>query len=276
MADDTLYDLLDTAVSPANDEETIRTYFCTYYRSRLIGLEAEGYLGVTNKRVIFHANGSSAGSNSVIQSEVPIADISGIASFKGTYFSIWHALGAFFVSALISIVVSTLVNYLGWQAGYDTFQVVGWIVAIAALAGSFALKSQVIWRSVLAAVSVSVVASLGVSRFTNSFMSNLFSGGSGMGPELVVGFLVGLYTLLCFFWYARRPTFSLSISSKGGSSTPISISGATGLGIFNISAAALAAEPAKDSEVVLQELGALVLDVQMLGELGIKKWRGRK
>jgi hypothetical protein len=45
---------------------------------------------------------------------------------------------------------------------------------------------------------------------------------------------------------------------------------------LNISAGkSLNAEPAEDAEEMLKELGALILDIQMLGDYGIDKWKKR-
>ena len=80
-----------------------------------------------------------------------------------------------------------------------------------------------------------------------------------------------IYALVCYYWYSRGQTIALTIGSKGGSSTPIAVSGVTG---FNNTAAvrALTAEPAEDADAVIKELGALITDIQALGDLGIQKW----
>jgi hypothetical protein len=110
-----------------------------------------------------------------------------------------------------------------------------------------------------------------------SLLSNfaLFGGGSSTGGwEFILAIITGFYAILCTFWYARRPTFSLEINSKGGGNTPISISSISGL--LNISASkSLNAEPAQDADRMLKELGALILDIQMLGDYGIDKWKNR-
>jgi len=103
-------DLIKDNVTPAEGEHSVRTYYCTYYQSKLLGLEAKGFLGVTNKRVIFQANGTSNAGNSVIQSELPISDVSGISSYKGTYFSLGHLLGAFLLTAIASGIVTSIVT----------------------------------------------------------------------------------------------------------------------------------------------------------------------
>lgn len=114
-----------------------------------------------------------------------------------------------------------------------------------------------------------------ISGLITSLLSRSYGANAVVaGLSFFFAFIMGIYALFCIFWYARRPTFSLAISSKGGSDTPISISGASGLGLFSVSAGkALTAEPAADAELMLQELGAVILDIQMLGDMGINKWK---
>jgi phosphoglycerol transferase MdoB-like AlkP superfamily enzyme len=261
-------DLIQTNITPADGEQSVRTYCCTYYKSKLLGLETNGYLGVTNKRVIFQALGSSVSGKSVLQSEVPVADVSGISSYKGIYFSLMSLLGAFFATAIfIGLTAGLMTTIAMAMDSYDAFRAIAWIVAIAAVIGSFLLPVKSIWRPILAGVSAGAFFAIGGNLF--SFM------GFGGSPDFTI-FLAAIaliYALLCMYWNARRPTFSLSINSKGGSSTPISISSASGLGLFTVSAGkSLNAEPAKDAEPMLKELGALILDIQMLGDYGISKW----
>lgn len=278
-------DLLREKITPADGEVSVRTYYCTYYQSRLLGLEASGYLGVTNKRVIFQALGSSNAGTSVIQSEVPIADVSGISSYKGTYFSIGHIFAAVFASLVASGLTTSIVTLLGGIVGYlsesfEAIEAVGWLLAIAAFFVTFVFARHSIWKPIFATTSSVAFTVAGggslLTGFSRSFSSlgQYQQNGGLAGLGFFFSFLVGIYALFCIFWYARRPTFSLAINSKGGSSTPISISGGSGIGLFDVSAGkALAAEPAEDSESMLQELGALVLDIQMLGDMGINKWK---
>ena len=109
-------------------------------------------------------------------------------------------------------------------------------------------------------------------RLVSFFFSNNENATILAGLSFFFGALVTIYGLFCIVWYSRRPTFSLAISSKGGSDTPISISGASGLGYVS-AGKALTAEPAPDAELMLQELGAVILDIQTLGDMGINKWK---
>ncbi len=271
-------DLLQKSITPANEESTVRTYQCTYYHSRLLGLQASGFLSVTNKRVIFQASGTSNAGSSVIQSEVPLEDVSGISSYKGTYFSFGQLLLALVVTIALAGFLNTIAGLIS-AALRDSNTVLMWVIAIAALVVSLFLKRENLFRPVLAGVSsIGFVMAGGVASMMSSvnFLFGSYGRNSGAGAAIgiLLAMIVGIYALACIFWYARRPTFSLAIHSKGGSSTPISISGATGLGIFDVAAGkALNAEPAKDAETMLQQLGALILDLQQMGTFGVEKWR---
>lgn len=288
-------DLLKDKITPAEGEVSVRTYYCTYYLSRLLGLEAWGYLGVTNKRVIFQALGTSNAGSSVIQSELPIADVSGISSYKGTFFSFGHVAVAFIASAITSSVFSFIIGVIGTVIGLAAayvsegnsaggtlgLQAIAWIIGVGGSLVSLSQARHSIWKPILASISTAsfgaaagggLLGSLAGSLTSQDFLA--YATGGLATLALFLGFLASIYTLFCIFWYARRPTFSLAISSKGGSDTPISISGASGLGLFNVTAGkALTAEPAADVELMLQELGAVILDVQMLGDMGINKWK---
>jgi len=289
-------DLLKDRITPAEGEVSVRTYYCTYYLSRLLGLEAWGYLGITNKRVIFQALGTSNAGTSVIQSELPIADVSGISSYKGTFFSFGHLAAAFGATWLAATIVFVLTTVFGSviialiarlsqniESGANSLialPVVGWILGIGGVLASFMLARHSIWRSILASIgSVGFVVAGGGSLLGGLVTSFLKLNGAEISNATAalaffLAFIVLIYMFFCIFWYARRPTFSLAISSKGGSDTPISISGASGLGLFSVSAGkALSAEPAPDAELMLQELGAVILDVQTLGDMGINKWK---
>ena len=268
-------DLIKENITPAEDEQSVRTYCCTYYKSRLLGIETNGFLGVTNKRVIFQATGASASGRSVIQSEVPIADISGITSFKGPFFSIPAMLGAIILSFLLgSITMALLTAIAAWSDSKSVFDILGWVTVAGAFFGSFYVPVKSIWRPVLVGIAAVVLAGLGGSSLLDSLSFFGMSQNGAEGWQFLLSAFMTIFGLLCAFWYARRPTFALQIGSKGGASTPISISSATGMGLLNISAAkSLNAEPAKDAESMLKELGALILDIQMLGDHGIEKWK---
>lgn len=273
--------LIHGVLASAEGEDTVRTYHCTTLSSRLLSLKAEGYLVITNKRIVFYASGSSYGGSSVLQSEVPIADVSGISSYKGTYFSLGRLLTAlivsFLASGLFAAITSTLVGILGFGLrSSDASIIVALIPPLGSLVGSFFVSRSSIWRSILAAYGALLLLGLGGLGLVMGIAGSLFrqSNLGGLGAILsILGPIAAIYVLVCCFWYARREAVSLAVGSKGGSSTPIAISGISGFGLFNSAALkALTAEPASDAEKMIKELGAVITDIQTLGDLGIQKW----
>jgi hypothetical protein len=284
------FDLLRTYLSPAEDERVVRAYHCTSHKSKLLSLDAEGYLTITNKRVVFYAYGSSYQGRSILQSEIPIEDVSGINSYKGTYFSLLHILGVIIVTFIVASILNALIIAVAGGATLfasykqssngnwtDVWQVLLWILAIGTLVGSFYVPKDRAFRSILAALSAMFFAQIvGVSSL--GALSLILGRDTGRNIVAfiagIVAFAVGIYTLVCFFWYARREAISLAIGSRGGSSTPIAISGVPSFSLYNTAAfKALSAEPAIDAEMMIKELGAMILDIQTLGDLGIQKWQ---
>jgi len=276
--------LLGPSITPAEGEVDVRTYYCTQYNSWLLGLKASGFLVVTNRRVLFHAFGVSAAGRSVIQSEVPIADVSGVSSFKGTVFNLGYFLLGLLISGGVGGLLVAIVAAINAASAYNSYTRQGgggeWLsvgmplLGLLCGVGSFFLPKTSIWRIIVTAAGLG--ATLGTIINATTALSYFSSGRSGLN---VFAILVAFALVIYLFWilgiYSRRPTFSLAIGSKGGSSTPINISGAAGFAILNNNAAgrALQAQPVADSELMLKEIGALVLDLQAMGEYGISKWK---
>lgn len=263
-------DLLAGSVTPAEGESTVRTYHCTFYREKSLGLKEGGFLGITNKRVIFQAAGETNAGRSLIQSEVPIADVSGINSFKGNYFNILAFIGALILAFMAITLVPVILTGISYALeSYTFFQVLGWLIAFGALAGSFFISIKTIWRTFLVAVSAGALLALAGSGILDSIAMLTGRGGGNFWIMLLV-LAALIYMVVCATWYARRPTFSLDISSSGGSSTPIHIASVGG---FMNMATIPNALPGRDTEKMLHEIGALITDIQTLGDYGIAKWK---
>lgn len=281
------FKLLGDHITPAEKEGTVRTYHCTALASRLLGLKAQGFLTVTNKRVVFYALGSSYAGRSVLSSEVPIADVSGISTYKGTYFSIGHFLTAIVVSfvagnilslligGLVTILLTLLLQEAFNGSSIEASLITIGLFGVSSLLVSAAFAKDRIWRPVFATVGTLLLAGPGVLGLARDAVSQVFGGASaGLGSLMAIAaFFAGIYTLITMFWYARREGMSLTIGSKGGATTPIAISGVSVFGLFNTAALkALNAEPAPDAATMIKELGALISDIQTTGDLAAQKW----
>ena len=266
--------ILNKQLTPAEGEQCIKTYHCTSFRSRLLGIASEGYLEVTNKRVVFQATGG----DSIIHSEVPIEDVSGISVFKGSYFSFMHFISALVLGFLLGGIASALFGTLFSLLGLGS--AVNWLLAIGFLVGGVLIGRRNILRPICAvasAISFTMIGGLGLfSLFGGGLLGGMGGSVGASGLAMLASVIVGIYAIICMFWYATRKTMSLAVSSKGGSQTPIAIAGAGGSSIIYSSAArALEAEPAVDAETLSRELGALIMDIQQRGDMLVEKWQAQ-
>jgi hypothetical protein len=268
------FKLLDGPMSAAEGESVVRTYHATSLSSGLLGLKAEGYLVVTNLRVVFYAFGSAFAGESILQSEVPLSDVSGITTYKGAHFSLQHLFTALFaslvLSGLIMLAVSTIAGVIATIIrSFEIIPILSFAFAAIFLILSIKTPTDMLRRSVFASCSASGLSGTGLLG------GGMFGGTLGSIATLVSVF-IGIYTIVCWFQYARRETMAVAIGSKGGSSTPIAISGITGFGLFSGAAIrALSAEPAVDVELLIRELGAMITDLQESGDLA-ERWRNAK
>ena len=89
--------VIDSYLAPAEGEVVVRNYHCTSLSPvfRLIGTKIDGFLTVTNKRIVYFATGSSLfgiRGHSRQCSDVPIADVANIMLGNGTRFSLLLSL----------------------------------------------------------------------------------------------------------------------------------------------------------------------------------------
>jgi hypothetical protein len=243
-----------TTIEAAQNEFVVKTYHASKFRSQVTNTQSDGYLHVTNKRVIFRA----VASDSVIHSEIPIDNVSGINLYHGEYRD-WIRL-------LIFIVV------IGLLMGVVTSFSVGL---------SFLGNSALLWGIGLLLLALTFASSNSVAEiFYSSAPIQIGEFGHGLlAASATIVFsvfvLLGIYlTIRCIRTIPRKYSMSLAIISKGGSSTPIMIAGANPSGmVFSAAAQALEAEPGADAEALTKELGALIHDIQTLGDLGIERWK---
>ena len=86
------------------------------------------------------------------------------------------------------------------------------------------------------------------------------------------------FAVICFNLFGRGHTFSLLIGSKTMKDSGILISGniTQAFSVRNNTALqTLAASPSVDAEAVTREIGALIMDIKHMGDLGIEKWKAR-
>jgi len=269
-------------------ESIVRTYECTKL-TRWFFPAAIGFLTITNRRVVFHSQGRSLSGKSLLLSQMPIDDISGITAYEGISIN-WFL---FIALSLLSMVISDILFHALPEALSSI--PVGIILMLPFIIISVfysALISPDFRKQVLDSLASSlkgfVSPSTDYARSIPFLRIPLFIGiiiiiyrlssDSSLGlsrlffGQIIVFFM---YFVVFFLLFGRQHSISLAIGSRTNKGSGIIIPGDS-FRLFSradtTALEALTAKPAKDATLMLHELGALIMDVQQLGDQGIKKW----
>jgi len=281
------FKLIDNHLAPAEGEVVVRTYHCTNLSPvfALIGLKTDGYLTVTNKRVVYFAEGSSvygAAGNSKLYNEVPIADVANISLRKGTRFSFLRLLcGLLFgqiPAGIITLILSGVLSVLGGaDSGSNPYLLrlgVFLQLSVASLLvfRSLSIPRESVVRFMLAASGLSLVLSVPALALAHGRGLQLLPS-IYQSAMTILSIPLVCYWLWCLYWFIRREYLTMAIRSKTNWPPSIQIAGVSWWGRINVAAdLAYGMAPAIDADAMFKELGAMVTDIQTLGDHGIKKW----
>lgn len=116
-----------------------------------------------------------------------------------------------------------------------------------------------------------IIVSIFLAGLLKAIFTFVFRAG-GFGNFIAFAAFIGL--VYWIYSNCKKEAFSLIINTKGGSGNVVQIAGLSPFGGgSSIAAKALEALPAQDSELVFREIGAVVLDIQNMGENAIEKWK---
>lgn len=118
---------------------------------------------------------------------------------------------------------------------------------------------------------VGIFLSIAVASLVKAILSFMMDSGT-LGSFLALAIFAG--GVYWFYTNCKKEAFSLVINSKGGSGNVVQIAGLSPFGGgSSIASKALEALPGQDSELLFKEIGAVVLDIQNMGENAIGKWK---
>lgn len=272
---------LDFQLSDA-DELVVRTYACMriqpWFSPAMLG-----YLTVTNKRVVFHSSGKCLSGQALLISEMPIDDVAGLSTYHGLSFNwVLFLLFALLVYLATSLVASTPLrpllayefaailllpilairllagNVLSDQAREQIFRTAGSLLQNRPLhaqdVGRFIPYARFLAHTALAIIAWRIVRD---SPF-----------GIGLAAWLL---LFAIYGFVFLSIFRHQQAFSLVIGSRTTKGSGITIPG-NSLNQLSLQSVAWAS-PAEDASQAIRELGALIMDIQLLGNLAVRKWQ---
>lgn len=259
-------------IAKANEGETpIKQYEVAVMRSRVRGHYAKGKLQVTNKRVLFRAAGFSLQGPIAQQYEFSINEIAGIEIKKKKRISIMNLIVGFYLN-----LIGTFIGLALFETLAETQPTLAFLIALS-LAGAcaipfFALHKK-FWLKLLA-LSIGSGALAAVAVADLSFTDFLFG-----FPDLTANiFLSGPYHILWLInlvLVATVPDLVLIVKTKGSGPAfeirrkqfPTMFKPMVEYTDFG------EVLPGKDVDTVIAELGAMIDDIQTLGDMAIDKWK---
>ncbi len=276
--------ILNKSIKPSDGEVSVKTYQCTSFNSIFFGLKAKGHIEITSKRLLFQASGDrSSKLRSVYHSEVPIAEISGLHVFVGKAFDLFRLILGVLITTLVvslsQLIVPALLSFLDESPVLNQFSI--WILFFALLYISYRQRNvdDISLDSLGKVPANTSLIELLLSTFALGTLATLVKGsgsmyygyGYGYGSAKFAMFAFVVVLLYTLYRYTRKPAFSLSIYSKGGTNSIVKVSGPSPMG--GNGSRAISGRPDVDSYKLLQELGAVVSDIQKMGSHGVEKWK---
>lgn len=237
-------------VQPCGQEIPIRQYDICAARSFIRGLWQEGRLQVTNKRVLFRLSGRNWVGKAQTSIEFALDEIAGVnikrihkLSWMSVYFncliaSVFMGIGGFFANkALIFGMLISLMMIL---------------LTMITLKGHYRFKMMIF--------------AYAIPNIFSYFQSNETGYMWGwLGATCILGWIVLL--LLA----SLRPSMDIVIMARCAESGPIMVKRENIFGkVFNFGMEIL---PGRDADRAIDELGAMINDIQKFGDYGIKKWK---
>ena len=266
-------------------EFIVRSYQCLVQKSAF-SKASDGYLQVTNKRVIYANSANSGGTSSLMVSEVPLEDVGSITSFVGRSINGAWLLPFVIISTLVTTqFASTLPEFMThWL--FDFFLMVPFIVIWLMEKN---ILNQELFDQILKNLEVGkegqrtigkpgetlrkvlkVVFIVGLVLFVTSLVNNL--GGSLGFLKFIIPLVI--FTLIYLSFVGFTYEFGLFVSARSASGSGLTIKSDNFQALFGKGSISKPGQiiPTADSYTVARELGALVMDLQQAGDLAVEKW----
>ena len=277
-------------VAPIADEVPIRQYNIATLRNLFRINRGAGYLQVTNKRIIYRSDGRSIGGGALVHHEFNIDEISGLEAVSIHRFSFTHlVIGLMTIglgAALMMMITLAFSNWFSAVPGqaalstiratmewtfYDFFAgreqdinqislLVGLVIGFGGITLFFVLR-RMFWFKL-------VMLGLGLGGFTAvALTGNVYA-----YILLMVSVLMNILGLVLF---SVVPDLVIAVRSCGNRLSLVRARRSLAA-IFQGHSAASAGyaevAPTAETEAAIQELGAIIADINSLGEAGVERW----
>lgn len=270
-------------------EFVIRSYQCSVQKAAFSQV-SDGYLQVTNKRVIYANSTKSGGSSNLLVSEVPLEDVGSISSFVGRSLNILLLIPFVILLTLISFVAGDVLPEFMTHWLFGLFLMLPFIIVWLMEKN---ILNQDLFDRVLSNLEMDkdnrktisapgetlrkvlrTIFIIGLVLFVAGILNNYELSRSLGVLRFVLPLVVFTYVYISVIGFQNQ--FGLSVSARSASGSGLTIRSNTFQSLFGKGMSTPGKIiPTADSYTVAKELGALVLDLQQAGDLAVEKWSGR-
>jgi len=244
--------IIPDSIRTNEGEIPIRQYNIAILRTWFKFQRAEGRIQVTNKRLLFRAAGRAIAGRTTMQHEYAVDEISGLEVRQEFRFDYWY----FLAGSLLMVLFSLLGAGLSLRDSSSIGALIGILAGIGGLAVFFIINKK-FWLKL-------IPLSFSLGGYT-MWMTN--GGGTGV---IILAFVPFFVMLLCWVLFFMRPNLVISIKNKMGSGEgPVDIRRKT---MKSESSGFLEVLPTEETEGAIREIGAIINDIQKLGDHGVRKW----
>ena len=278
--------ILNTTLTPSDGERPVKQYRFMKMKLPIIGYKADASIQVTNKRILYHANGTNVfGSKEESYSEFSIDDVSGISIERSTSLNI-PILLAFLLINIILFPAFLLFTYIGSiiSVSGTNLSFIPIVFSIAAFVGAIVLLKKKYYgfshvvNSMGQNIAVGGVIALLAGKINISSLLGYSDSSSGIVTATGILFALIISCIAVMNWITLimslfKKNISVVVTSKSGSTNTIDCSSNKSwlFGMNNIKSLIYFFET-DEFPIMEAELGAMVSDIQKLGDYGIEKW----
>jgi len=261
--------IVPDCIQPDQGEIPIKQYNIARLRSVLKGMNAEGRLQITNKRLIFRATGASLLGKTVLQHEFDISELAGIEIRKDHRISILNFIVFIFIWFIISGITKDVFNVLANVSYTIAFLcVIG--LAVATILLQFTLKGMYLIKYLLLSIACGGMMVVGTERLAYVLLVPANALYGLLDVALIAMMILNLLVI------SFVPNLVICIKTKGGSA-PIEIRRRE-LHFFTKMAdqqytGFSDVMPWEDTYTAINEIGAIINDINTIGDDAIEKWK---
>lgn len=263
--------IVPDCVQADEGETPIRQYNVAKLRSRILQKYAEGRLQITNKRILFRASGFALTGRTALQYEFAVSEIGGIEIKKSSRFSFLTMLLSLLLTALIAEPFKMLFENFN-DTATTVSCVLGCILALVLIAPFFLLKRKFWLKYALLSVSMGIMS--GINHLASTIVE-ISTGTFAFDVIDATSTVVTAFWLFNLLLVSMTPDLRIVIRTKSAGE-PVQIRKRV-WGFFlkqsNEYTDFGEVLPWTDTDKAIRELGALIDDIQTMGDYAIEKWK---